>query len=216
MTTEFEDLVFTKVVILGDTAVGKTSLLQAYVLGEFKEGVAPTIGASFLASTVNLSEHSVKLQMWDTAGQERFKSMVPMYYRGAEAAILVFDIVEKSSFKSVKDWVAQLREHGDVGDDIVLSLVANKIDIVDGDPSNLQIIQEATAYAKSIGATLSLCSAKTSAGLEPLFVGLASSIVEVKKAKNELGNGSLPIHSGRSKSRIELATVDTKSEGCKC
>ena len=87
-----------KVVILGDTSVGKSSIGLRYVMGHFYENQETTIGAAFLTQTVHLKGNTHKLEIWDTAGQERFNNLAPMYYRGAAAAIIVFDITSRETF----------------------------------------------------------------------------------------------------------------------
>ena len=90
-----------KVCIIGDTDVGKTSLSTRYCHGEFPQNSTPTIGASFLQRRVMTDNIEVSVQIWDTAGQERFRSMAPMYYRGAKAAVIVFDVTVDGGFEKV-------------------------------------------------------------------------------------------------------------------
>ncbi|XP_068622366.1 uncharacterized protein [Battus philenor] len=91
--------------------VGKTSLVVRYIGKMFSKHISPTIGASFFTCNINLQEARVKLQVWDTAGQERFRSMAPMYYRNANAALLVFDITSVASFAAIKSWVKELQRY---------------------------------------------------------------------------------------------------------
>eukprot|EP01098_Paradermamoeba_levis_P007793 TRINITY_DN3243_c0_g1_i2.p2 TRINITY_DN3243_c0_g1~~TRINITY_DN3243_c0_g1_i2.p2 ORF type:complete len:103 (-),score=32.72 TRINITY_DN3243_c0_g1_i2:40-348(-) len=92
-----------KVVLLGHTNVGKTSLALRFVENVFYEANVPTIGASFFSKNIVMGNNKLKLQIWDTAGQEKFKTLVPMYYRDAKAAILVYDITNVFSFERVKE-----------------------------------------------------------------------------------------------------------------
>eukprot|EP00494_Astrolonche_serrata_P003280 UN03286 len=87
-----------KLVLLGDTSVGKSSCVGRFVKNEFLEYQQPTIGAAFLTQTVDLGSHVVKFEIWDTAGQERYRSLAPMYYGGAGAACVVYDITNYGSF----------------------------------------------------------------------------------------------------------------------
>lgn len=107
-----------KIVIVGATDVGKTSITMRYCHGSFSTPTSATIGASFLQKriVVGPTRRKMTLQIWDTAGQERFRSMAPMYYRNAKAAILVFDLLNAASFEKIKEWLQDLRHH--VGDDI--------------------------------------------------------------------------------------------------
>ncbi|XP_068622363.1 uncharacterized protein [Battus philenor] len=100
-----------KIVVLGSQGVGKTSLVVRYIGKMFSKHISPTIGASFFTCNINLQEARVKLQVWDTAGQERFRSMAPMYYRNANAALLVFDITSVASFAAIKSWVKELQRY---------------------------------------------------------------------------------------------------------
>merc|ERR1719249_6525 len=102
-----------KLVLLGDAAVGKSSVVGRFVKNEFLDFQQPTIGAAFLTQTVNLATHKVKFEIWDTAGQERYRSLAPMYYRGAGAALVVYDITNPESFAGAKSWVKELQRRGD-------------------------------------------------------------------------------------------------------
>jgi Ras-related protein Rab-5C len=111
-----------KLVLLGDTAVGKSCLVVRFVRDEFFEFQEPTIGAAFLTQTVALDDATVKFEIWDTAGQERYRSLAPMYYRGAAAAIIVYDITNPDSFAGAKSWVKELQRRGDTN--VVIALVS--------------------------------------------------------------------------------------------
>jgi len=98
-----------KLVLLGESAVGKSSLVLRFVKGQFHEFQESTIGAAFLTQTVCLDDTTVKFEIWDTAGQERYHSLAPMYYRGAQAAIVVYDITNADTFERAKQWVKELQ-----------------------------------------------------------------------------------------------------------
>jgi len=116
-----------KLVLLGDTAVGKSCLVVRFVRDEFFEFQEPTIGAAFLTQSVATGAATVKFEIWDTAGQERYRSLAPMYYRGAAAAIVVYDITNKDSFNGAKSWVKELQRRGDPN--AVIALAGNKADL---------------------------------------------------------------------------------------
>ena len=99
-----------KVVFLGDTAVGKSCLAVRFVRNEFFEFQEPTIGAAFLGKTINANDKRYKFEIWDTAGQERYRSLAPMYYRGAKAAVIVYDITDEDTFKGAKTWVSEIKK----------------------------------------------------------------------------------------------------------
>ncbi|KAG9125970.1 hypothetical protein FRC07_005378 [Ceratobasidium sp. 392] len=116
-----------KVVIMGSAGVGKTSLVTRYVEERFAPQTTTTTGAFFHSKKVTVDGTKVRLQIWDTAGQERFRSMAPMYYRGASAAILVYDITNASSFDDVKVWIDELKRNCDP--DLLIFIVGAKADL---------------------------------------------------------------------------------------
>uniref|UniRef100_A0A3B3TBJ8 Ras-related protein Rab-5B-like n=1 Tax=Paramormyrops kingsleyae TaxID=1676925 RepID=A0A3B3TBJ8_9TELE len=118
-----------KLVLLGDMAVGKSSLVLRFVKGHFDEFQETTIGAAFLAQSVCLDDTTIKFEIWDTAGQERYHSLAPMYYRGAQAAIVVFDITKPETFERAKAWVKELQRQASPS--IVIALAGNKADLAD-------------------------------------------------------------------------------------
>merc|ERR1712226_967651 len=117
-----------KLVMLGDASVGKSCLVVRFAKGEFYEYQEPTIGAAFMTQTVSLNDCVVKFEIWDTAGQERYKSLAPMYYRGAAAAVIVYDITSSDSFEKAKNWVRELQRQGNP--EMIVALAGNKADLV--------------------------------------------------------------------------------------
>ncbi|CAL1680435.1 unnamed protein product [Lasius platythorax] len=161
-----------KVVMLGSQGVGKTSLIGRY-MGNF-DHASPTIGASFFNCKLNLGDTKIKLQVWDTAGQERFRSMAPMYYRNANAAMLVFDLTQYNSFIAIKCWVKELQQN--VEETMVLAVIGNKSDLthqrqIDG--------EEGQKYATSIGATYHEISVLHNEGVETVFLAIAKGLLRV-------------------------------------
>ncbi|KAL1999394.1 hypothetical protein VTN02DRAFT_4578 [Thermoascus thermophilus] len=124
-----------KLVLLGEAAVGKSSLVLRFVNNDFQENKEPTIGAAFLTQKCSLPTRTIKFEIWDTAGQERFASLAPMYYRNAQAALVVYDLTKPSSLTKAKHWVAELQRQASPG--IVIALVGNKLDLTnDGNGAN--------------------------------------------------------------------------------
>ncbi len=121
---------FLKIVILGDSGVGKTSLLQRYVQRKMPAHQKPTIGADFLKKEVTIDNTVITLQIWDTAGQEKFQSLGYAFYRGADCCALTFDITNHKSFESLDRWKAGFMEHASVNDPSSFPFVVlgNKID----------------------------------------------------------------------------------------
>lgn len=152
MNWSFDFDVFCLFALLNDrlllfAGVGKTSLVAKYIANIYAKEIGPTIGASFFTCKINLNNTKVKMQLWDTAGQERFKAMAPMYYRNANAALLVFDVTNHSSFDEVKSWILELQKN--VQEPMFLLLVGNKIDL---DSQRAVSREEAFMYSQSIGA----------------------------------------------------------------
>uniref|UniRef100_A0A8C7P208 RAB31, member RAS onco family n=1 Tax=Oncorhynchus mykiss TaxID=8022 RepID=A0A8C7P208_ONCMY len=153
-----------KVCLLGDTGVGKSSIVCRFVQDHFDHNVSPTIGASFLTKTVPCGHELHKFLIWDTAGQERFHSLAPMYYRGSAAAVIVYDITKLDSFQTLKKWVKELKEHGP--EDIIVALAGNKKDL--GDIREVPM-KEAKDFAESIAAIFMETSARNAVNVEELF-----------------------------------------------
>lgn len=160
-----------KLVLLGDSAVGKSCLVVRFVRDEFFENQEPTIGAAFLTQTVSLEDATVKFEIWDTAGQERYRSLAPMYYRGAAAAIVVYDIQKKDSFQGAKTWVKELQRRGDPN--VVIALAGNKSD----KESNRKVsTEEAQVYAKENEIIFLETSALTASNVRNLFIEIAKKL----------------------------------------
>ncbi|KAM6445290.1 ras-related protein Rab-31 isoform 2-T2 [Rhynochetos jubatus] len=156
-----------KVCLLGDTGVGKSSIVCRFVQDHFDHNISPTIGASFMTKTVPCGNELHKFLIWDTAGQERFHSLAPMYYRGSAAAVIVYDITKQDSFHTLKKWVKELKEHGP--ENIVMAIAGNKCDLSD---IREVPMKDAKEYAESIGAIVVETSAKNAVNIEELFQGI--------------------------------------------
>jgi small GTP-binding protein len=182
-----------KVVLVGSQGVGKTCLVLRWVEGTFK-APASTIGAAFFTQKLTIGAKRIKMQVWDTAGQERFRAMAPMYYRGAHAACLVFDVSFRQSFSDVTSWISELRQN--VGPDILLVIVANKIEDRAADSVSTA---EARAFATKHSALYYETSAKTGQGVADMFVSVAEQLVSRPRATNLAGKPSLPEPADTSK-----------------
>ncbi|KAG5301865.1 ras-like GTP-binding protein RYL2 [Histoplasma ohiense] len=136
-----------KIVVLGAQGVGKTSLVQRYVRNAFNPATTTsTVGASFVTKRVldTTSDTLVRLQIWDTAGQERFRSISRLYYRGANAGLLCYDITDESSFQEMTGWLVELKQNLGEDSPIVIHVVGTKSDIVADDPNLRQVPFERT------------------------------------------------------------------------
>ncbi|GAA5891192.1 hypothetical protein JCM6882_006451 [Rhodosporidiobolus microsporus] len=117
-----------KLVLLGESAVGKSSVVLRFCQNDFQPNKEPTIGAAFLTQRCRLEDKVIKFEIWDTAGQERFRSLSPMYYRNAQAAVVVYDVTKSASLEQAKTWVKELQRQANPN--IVIALAGNKIDLV--------------------------------------------------------------------------------------
>lgn len=157
-----------KLVLLGESAVGKSSLVLRFVKGQFHEFQESTIGAAFLTQTVVLDDTTLKFEIWDTAGQERYHSLAPMYYRGSQAAVVVYDITNQDTFARAKTWVRELEKQG--SPNIVIALAGNKADMAN---KRMVEYEDAQAYAEEKSLLFMETSAKTAMNANDIFLAIA-------------------------------------------
>ncbi|KAM7402437.1 hypothetical protein PAMP_017679 [Pampus punctatissimus] len=173
-----------KVCLLGDTGVGKSSIVWRFVEDSFDPNINPTIGASFMTKTVQYQNELHKFLIWDTAGQERFRALAPMYYRGSAAAIIVYDITKEESFQTLKNWVKELRQHGPPN--IVVAIAGNKCDLSDAREVSEK---DAKDYADSIHAVFVETSAKNAININEVFIEISKRIPVVDAAGGTSAKG---------------------------
>jgi len=192
-----------KLVLLGESAVGKSSLVLRFVKGQFHEYQESTIGAAFLTQTIAVDENTVvKFEIWDTAGQERYHSLAPMYYRGAQAAIVVYDITNQESFAKAKNWVKELQRQANPN--IVIALSGNKADLA---AKRVVEYEEAQAYAEDNGLLFMETSAKSSMNVQDIFLAIAR-----KLPKSEGGGGP----AGRGHGGVNINEEPTQQQRTSC
>ncbi|TFY70268.1 hypothetical protein EVG20_g2742 [Dentipellis fragilis] len=169
----------TKIVLLGDQSVGKTSLITRFMYDTFDNTYQATIGIDFLSKTLYLDDRTVRLQLWDTAGQERFRSLIPSYIRDSTVAIVVFDITNRQSFLSTSKWIDDVRSER--GNDVMVVLVGNKADLSD---KRQVTLEEATAKASQLNIMFMETSAKAGHNVKSLFKKIAMSLPGMEQNQN--------------------------------
>ncbi|XP_071691918.1 ras-related protein RABA1f-like [Rutidosis leptorrhynchoides] len=179
-----------KVVLIGDSGVGKSNLLSRFTRNEFSLESKSTIGVEFATRSIRVDEKVIKAQIWDTAGQERYRAITSAYYRGAVGALLVYDTTRHVTFENVERWLKELRDHSD--SNIVIMLVGNKADL-----RHLRAVsvEDAKAYAEKENTYFMETSALESLNVEDAFTEVLTQIYHVVSRKAlDIGNdpGALP------------------------
>ncbi|KAB2070440.1 Ras-related RABA4c -like protein [Gossypium arboreum] len=194
------DYVF-KVVLIGDSAVGKSQLLSRFTRNEFNIDSKATIGVEFQTKTLLIDHKSVKAQIWDTAGQERYRAVTSAYYRGAVGAMLVYDITKRQSFDHVAKWLEELRGHADKN--IVIMLVGNKSDL-----ASLRAvpIEDAKEFAQRESLFFMETSALEATNVESAFLTVVTEIYRVISKKNLVANDEQE-ESGGNASLLKGTTI---------
>ena len=159
-----------KIVLIGESGVGKTSIISQFIQKIFQDDIQPSMGGTFTSKSLLFDDGKVlRFDIWDTAGQEKYRALTQMFYKDANAAILVFDITRKDSFEELtKYWIEKIKENS--SSDIILFLAANKSDLVEKEDVNEE---EARKFAKEINADFCSISAKNSIGIDDLFIQIA-------------------------------------------
>ena len=180
------DNITCKVVLVGDTGVGKTCIIQRYVNNDYSEVNESTIASTYTYKVVDYPEYkkSISFDIWDTAGQELYRALAKNFYLNASIGILVYDIRRKDSFESIKNyWYDQLKESGE--ENMILAIAGNKCDLFQEEQVNEE---EGRNFAKSIGAVFQLTSCKESIGIDELFKECGKKYLEI----NDLITKNIP------------------------
>ena len=165
-----KDLETLKIVLVGESGVGKTSIITQYIDNIFQKDQQSTIGGTFSTKTVKCGNGKIlKLEIWDTAGQERYRSVTKLFYKDANAAILVYDITNKFSFEEIQNyWFGQVKDSAP--ENIIIAIVANKLDLYENEQVDETIARK---YAQDNNALFASTSAKNTPGIEDLFIEIA-------------------------------------------
>jgi len=198
-----------KVVLIGDSGVGKSNLLSRFTRNEFCLESKSTIGVEFATRTVQVEGKTIKAQIWDTAGQERYRAITSAYYRGAVGALLVYDITKPTTFENVGRWLKELRDHAD--SNIVIMLVGNKSDL-----KHLRGVstEDAQSFAEKEGLSFLETSALEATNVERAFQTILAEIHRIisKKALASEEAAGAGIKEGKT---IIVSEPDTNTKkGC--
>ena len=191
-----EDIVY-KVLLLGDSSVGKTCFLLRYCDKSFQDAHLSTIGLDYRLKTMTLNNNkNIKLQIWDTAGQDRFRAITKNYYKGANGIILIYDVTNVQTFENVKNWITQIKE--EANPNVVIYLAGNKIDL----PEELRVVQtdEGQKMAEEFQLPFMEASAKEGVNVNEIFQELVEKIDEVfSKVEAPQGAKKNKLYDGKSK-----------------
>ena len=173
MAEEEYDFIF-KVLLLGNSDVGKSSLLLRYVDGTWSDSFVPTIGVDFKIKTMEIESKKVKMQIWDTAGQERFRNVISSYFRGGHGILLIYDVTDRDSFKNLGNWLIEIEKNANEG--VLKILIGNKCDL---EEKRVITQKEGESFANSYGMKFFETSAKNDINVSEAFQMLARQLIEI-------------------------------------
>jgi len=201
MNSEYDYLF--KLLLIGDSGVGKSCLLLRFADDTYTESYISTIGVDFKIRTIELEGKTIKLQIWDTAGQERFRTITSSYYRGAHGIIVVYDCTDQESFTNVKQWLQEIDRYA--CDNVNKLLVGNKCDL-----AAKKVVDFTTAkeYADQLGIPFLETSAKSATNVEQAFLTMASEI------KGRMGPQSAAEHGAGRVNIQEGRPIEANKSGC--
>ena len=180
MAEEEYDFIF-KVLLLGNSDVGKSSLILRYVDQVWSDTFVPTIGVDFKVKTLEIDNKQIKMQIWDTAGQERFRNVISSYFRGSHGIFLIYDITNRDSFKNLENWLIEIEKNA--SQNVLKILIGNKSDLVDDREIKTE---EGQAFANRNGMKFIETSAKMNTNVNEAFETLAKLMMEFNNEKKTL------------------------------
>ncbi|KAG9511384.1 Ras-related protein Rab-11A, partial [Fragariocoptes setiger] len=201
-----------KIVLIGDSGVGKSNLLSRFTRNEFNLESKSTIGVEFATKSIQVDGKIVKAQVWDTAGQERYRAITSAYYRGAVGALLVYDIAKHITYENVERWLKELRDHAD--QNIVIMLVGNKSDL-----RHLRAVpvDEARVFAEKNGLSFIEASALDSTNVETAFHQILTEIYRVvSQARQARGGGENSVGNVSNTVRPSASPPTNQNSGNRC
>mmetsp|Transcript_27043 Transcript_27043/g.37992 ORF Transcript_27043/g.37992 Transcript_27043/m.37992 type:complete len:205 (-) Transcript_27043:80-694(-) len=194
-----------KLLLIGDSGVGKSCLLLRFADDTYTESYISTIGVDFKIRTIELDGKTIKLQIWDTAGQERFRTITSSYYRGAHGIIVVYDVTDMESFNNVKTWLSEIDKYAT--DNVNKLLVGNKCDLV---VKKVVDFNTAKDFADSLGIPFLETSAKNATNVEQAFMTMSAEIKRRIAAQQTPGGPATGVRLPPAGSRIDTK----KKSGC--
>ncbi len=172
-----------KAILIGDSNVGKTTIIGKYLDKNFSEKSLNTVGLDLKNIKLNLNNKNIKLQLWDTAGQEKYRSMTTSYYRAVHIIIIVFDVTSQTSFEHIKEWMNNIRQFAKIG--VMKVIVGNKIDLND---ERIVTYNEGKNFAESCNVKYFETSAVTREGIVELFETICKDYCKTNRKKSNDGN----------------------------
>ena len=184
-----------KVVVVGDSGVGKTNLIKRFITNTFSENSKATVGVEFISKSYKINNQVFKIEIWDTAGQERYKSITAAYYKGAKGALIVYDTTQKTSYENINKWMVEIKDKA--SKDMKLMIIGNKTDLKD---SRQVETNEALQKAKDLEAPLMETSAKDGSNVREAFYDLLKEMyreirkkIEVVESQTKGGNDGIQL-----------------------
>ena len=196
-----------KLVVVGDSGVGKTNLIKRFANNTFNSNSKATVGVEFLSKSFKINNRVFKIEIWDTAGQERYKSITAAYYKGAKGALVVYDITSKISFENIDKWMMEIKEKS--SKDLKIMIIGNKSDLKDGrQVSNEEALRKAQDTGIALMETSALDSTNVKEAfhdlLKEMYIEISAKIAKVEESLDE------------NKEALQLETSDGKKKGCPC
>eukprot|EP00486_Rosalina_sp_Unknown_P000448 CAMPEP_0201564904 /NCGR_PEP_ID=MMETSP0190_2-20130828/3609_1 /ASSEMBLY_ACC=CAM_ASM_000263 /TAXON_ID=37353 /ORGANISM="Rosalina sp." /LENGTH=210 /DNA_ID=CAMNT_0047981715 /DNA_START=125 /DNA_END=757 /DNA_ORIENTATION=+ len=195
-----------KLLMIGDSGVGKSCLVLRFSNNEFTSSFITTIGIDFKIKTMEIEGKRVKLQLWDTAGQERFRTITNAYYRGAHGVLLVYDVTDEHSFFNIRQWMNNISEHAN--ESISRMIIGNKCDMVS---DRCVSTEKGMALAKEYGVPFYETSAKNDINVEKVFIDMAKQVIKAKFSDDELETNNK-----RKGSGLKIGDRDQGGKNCAC
>ena len=206
MADEDEYEMMAKVILIGDSSVGKTNIMSKYLKNQFNENSKATVGVEFGSKLFKLNGHNIKAQIWDTAGQEKYKAITGAYYKGSKGAFVVYDITRKETFESVDKWINDLKSSGDPK--LIIIIIGNKCDLEE----KREILKEqGEEKAKSFGCAFLETSALSGDNIDKGFEMMISEIF--KKYGND-SNEDDELGSVEKGEDIKLDKKENQKKSC--